>query len=81
MPNLDKMSERQILESMYTKMAVHEAKHESQDVLITNIASAIWGNGKVGLKSKVHLLMAVLGVVSMVVAGVVADVLIRHGVK
>lgn len=71
MARVEDMSDRQLLESMHTKIAVHEGKHEIQDDLITKMASAIWGNGHVGLTSKVHLLLSVGTAVTVVVTGLV----------
>ena len=70
MANEKTMTDRQLLESMYTKLAVHEAKHEEQDKLISKMASAIWGNGKVGLTAKVYLLMGALGGIGTIGTGV-----------
>ncbi len=69
------MSDRQLLESMCTNVAVHEAKHEVQDKLIIKMTSAIWGNGKVGLTSKVYLLTCALGAITTVVTGLIVALL------
>ncbi len=73
MSEIGKLTDRQLLEKIDCSQAVHEAKHEALDNLVAKTATAVWGNGKVGLISKVYLLMAVLGLVSVLAVG-----LLRH---
>ena len=70
-------TDRELLEQIHRSQAVHEATHIEQDKLITKMASAIWGNGNVGLTAKVYLLMGALGGIGTIVTGAAVVVLFR----
>ena len=76
MSEIEELTDRQLLERIHRSQAVHEARHESLDALVAKTATAIWGNGKVGLTSKVYLLMSVLGLVGTLVVGLLTHVLL-----
>ena len=78
MASVSDKSYRQLLEEVHTSQIKHEARHEVRDPLLDKCESAIWGNGKVGLKSKVHLLMAAMAIAILVVGGAVTDIILRR---
>ena len=76
MSEIGKLTDRQLLERIDRSQAVHEAKHEALDGLVAKTATAVWGNGRVGLVSKVYLLMAVLALVTTLAVGLLTHALL-----
>lgn len=68
------MSDRELLESLHEQFGLHIHAHNFRDPMIDKLTSTVYGNGQVGLKTKVHLIMAVGAFMAVILGGVVVAV-------
>lgn len=58
----DNMSYRELLEDIRCSQAVHTETHRTLDPMVAKHERTLFGNGKVGLITQIHLLMAASGI-------------------